>query len=75
MVAFPIIQQDDYFVYPPLTNLKMRQKDIGWVGTSEVKLELLDQNLADILAGKDEIKKPWRSLKKTALPLPALTNC
>ena len=53
-----IIQQDDYFIYPPQTNLRMRLKDIGWVGESEVRLELLDQNLGEILAGKDEIEKP-----------------
>ena len=53
-----ILQQDDYFVYPPLTNTKVRQKDISWVGTSEVRLDLLDQNLADILNGKEEIEKP-----------------
>lgn len=53
-----IIQQDDYFIYPPQTNLNRRLEDIGWVGTTEVRLDLLDQNLADILAGKDEIEKP-----------------
>lgn len=53
-----IIQQDDYFVYPPKTNAKMRRKDINHVGLSEVHLELLDQNLEDILKGKEEIGKP-----------------
>ena len=53
-----ILQQDDYFVHPPLTNTKVRQKDISWVGTSEVKLDLLDHNLADIHNGKEEIVKP-----------------
>jgi len=50
-----IIQQDDYFVYPPKTNAKMREKKISHVGLSEVRLELLNQNLRDILKGKDEI--------------------
>lgn len=53
-----ILQQDDYFVYPPHTNTKKREEDIGWVGMGEVKLDVLDQNLADIKAGKSEIKKP-----------------
>ena len=53
-----IIQQDDYFVYPPKTNAKMRRKDIDHVGLSEVHLELLDQNLEDILKEKEEIEKP-----------------
>ncbi len=53
-----IIQQDDYFIYPPQTNLKMRLKDNRRVGISEVRLELLDRNMLDILSGKDEIEKP-----------------
>ncbi len=53
-----IFQQDDYFHYPPKSNAKMRGKDINWVGTSEVKLDLLDQNLKDAIEGKDKIEKP-----------------
>ena len=53
-----IVQQDDYFVYPPKTNAEMRRKDINHVGLSEVRLDLLDRNLGDILKGKDEIEKP-----------------
>ena len=53
-----IIQQDDYFVYPPKTNAKMRRKDISHVGLSEVRLAVLDQNLHDIIDGKNEIDKP-----------------
>lgn len=53
-----ILQQDDYFVYPPITNAKMRKKDINHVGVSEVRLALLGQNLQDILNGKREIEKP-----------------
>jgi uridine kinase len=51
-----IIQQDDYFVYPPKTNAKMRRKDINHVGLSEVHLELLDQ--------KDRITKEITNLKE-----------
>jgi len=53
-----ILQQDDYFVYPPKTNSEMRKKDIGHVGLSEVRLSLLDQNLRDIIDGKNLIEKP-----------------
>lgn len=53
-----ILQQDDYFVYPPKTNADMRRKDIEHVGVTEVRVELLDQNLEDIAAGKTEIEKP-----------------
>ena len=27
-----ILQQDDYFVYPPRSNDRARREDIGWVG-------------------------------------------
>ena len=53
-----ILQQDDYFVYPPKTNAKMRRKDLSHVGTSEVKLSLIDRNLRDILDGATSIEKP-----------------
>ena len=53
-----ILQQDDYFVYPPRTNAEMRRKDISHVGASEVKLDVLDENLADIQAGKNQFVKP-----------------
>lgn len=53
-----IFQQDDYFVYPPKTNAEMRVKDINQVGTSEVKLDILDQNIKDAIEGKNEIEKP-----------------
>ena len=53
-----ILQQDDYFVYPPQTNAEMRRKDIDHVGMSEVHLDLLDQNLKDAITGQDSIIKP-----------------
>ncbi|MFC1932634.1 hypothetical protein ACFLXU_03260 [Chloroflexota bacterium] len=53
-----ILQQDDYFVYPPKTNAEMRRKDINHVGLTEVRLGLLDQNLKDVIDGKDKIVKP-----------------
>jgi uridine kinase len=53
-----ILQQDDYFKYPPQTNASMRKRDINHVGPSEVRLDLLDRNLGDIIKGKVDIKKP-----------------
>jgi len=53
-----IFGQDDYFVYPPKTNAAQREKDINWVGMQEVKLDLLDQNLIDVLEGKTKLTKP-----------------
>ena len=57
-LKFVILQQDDYFVYPPKTNAEMRRKDINHVGLTEVCLGLLDQNLKDVIDGKDKIVKP-----------------
>ncbi len=57
-VAAGILQQDDYFVYPPKTNHETRVADIGWVGTNEVHLDLLDAHLAAAVEGADSITKP-----------------
>jgi uridine kinase len=53
-----ILQQDDYFVYPPKTNDSTRRRDIDWVGPREVRLDLLDSHLATFLEGAEEIRKP-----------------
>jgi len=57
-IASVILQQDDYFVYPPKSNDKARRKDIGWVGPQEVRLDLLDEHLRQFLAGAESIEKP-----------------
>ena len=41
-----VLQQDDYFFYPPRTNHNRRVDDIAWVGTQEVNLKLLGDHLA-----------------------------
>ncbi len=53
-----ILQQDDYFVFPPKTNHEMRKKNIDQVGTYEVKLDFLDANLRSFKNGADSIYKP-----------------
>ncbi len=40
-----ILAQDDYFKLPPKSNHQKRLQDIGCVGPSEVKLDLLDQHV------------------------------
>lgn len=57
-VQSSILQQDDYFIHPPKTNDATRRKDISWVGSNEVKLDLLDQHLKAALDGADEVTKP-----------------
>ncbi len=46
-----ILQQDDYFVYPPRTNHEKRTEDIAWVGPQEVKLDLIEHNIDQIKSG------------------------
>lgn len=54
-----ILGQDDYFVLPPKKNTDKRQEDPDWLGPHiEVRLDLLEKNLKDAIAGKDEIVKP-----------------
>jgi uridine kinase len=53
-----ILQQDDYFVYPPLTNARVRLKDIHHVGPGEVKLDILNDNIRSIRAGQKSVEKP-----------------
>lgn len=53
-----ILQQDDYFTYPPRSNDSARRRDIGWVGPGEVRLDVLDANMKEFLEGKDAILKP-----------------
>ena len=53
-----IYQQDDYFVLPPKSNDAKRRQDISWVGTREVRLDLLDEHLEAARAGAEDVSKP-----------------
>ena len=53
-----ILQQDDYFVFPPKTNHEMRRRNIEQVGPYEVKLDFLDSNLRSFKQGETLIYKP-----------------
>lgn len=53
-----ILQQDDYFVYPPFTNDSRRREDIRRVGPQEVQLDWIDRNIRSIVDGTDSIEKP-----------------
>lgn len=54
----PLLQQDDYFVWPPRTNDRMRRQDIAHVGVSEVRMDLLDLHVGQIIHGASWITKP-----------------
>jgi uridine kinase len=53
-----ILQQDDYFIFPPKTNHEMRRRNLEQVGPSEVKLDFLDSNLRSFKRGENPIYKP-----------------
>ena len=58
-IAAVLLGQDDYFVLPPKSNDAKRREDDTWLGPHvEVRLDLLEGNLIDAVAGRDEIVKP-----------------
>ena len=62
-----ILQQDDYFVYPPKTNDAARRNDISWVGTQEVRLDLMDEHLEAFSKGTARIEKPLVDYEKDTI--------
>lgn len=58
-VTAVLLGQDNYFVLPPTSNDARRREDSDWLGPHvEVRLDLMEQNLVDAIAGVDEITKP-----------------
>jgi uridine kinase len=53
-----VLQQDDYFVFPPKTNHEMRRHNLAQVGPYEVKLDFMDSNLRSFKRGETPIYKP-----------------
>jgi uridine kinase len=53
-----ILHQDDYFKYPPKENALKRKQDIGWVGTGEVRIDLLEEHINKFQFGEKQITKP-----------------
>ena len=53
-----LLQQDDYFVFPPRTNHEMRRRNLEQVGPYEVKLDFLDANLRSFKRSESPIYKP-----------------
>lgn len=57
-VTAAVLQQDDYYVLPPAFNDAARRANFAWVGTTEVRLDLLDSHLHAAQEGADELVKP-----------------
>ena len=54
-----ILGQDDYFTLPPRSNDARRRQDREWLGPHvEVRMDVLDANLRDAVAGAPIIVKP-----------------
>ena len=53
-----VLQQDDYYVLPPKSNDAARRANFCWVGTTEVRLDLLDSHLQAAQEGASSIVKP-----------------
>ena len=53
-----VLQQDDYYVLPPMFNDAARRANFAWVGTTEVRIDLLDSHLEAAQNGEREITKP-----------------
>lgn len=52
-----VLQQDDYFVHPPISNDRARRQSIDWVGPGEVRLDLMEAHLQMFRAGA-RLSKP-----------------
>ena len=57
-VGAVVLQQDDYYVLPPKFNDAARRANFAWVGTTEVRLGLLDAHLEQAQSGASAIVKP-----------------
>ncbi len=57
-VTAVILQQDDYYVLPPRFNDAARRANLSWVGTTEVRINLLDSHLEAAWNGAPSITKP-----------------
>ena len=53
-----VLQQDDYYVLPPQFNDAARRANFAWVGTTEVRLDVLDSHLEAAQSGSTSITKP-----------------
>ncbi len=63
-----LLGQDDYFALPPHLNDAKRRRDSEWLGPHvEVKLDVMEQNLKDAIAGEDAVVKPLIDYEQTEI--------
>lgn len=59
-ISSVVLNQDNYFVLPPALNDARRKADPDWLGPhAEVRLDLIQKNISDALAGKKVILVPY----------------
>ncbi|BBB48653.1 uridine kinase family protein [Pelolinea submarina] len=69
-----VLGQDDYFVLPPYDNDARRREDPEWLGPHiEIKIDLLEGNLKDALAGADKINKPLIDYNRNTIETETIT--
>ena len=63
-----ILCQDDYFRLPPKTNYWKRRSDIAWVGTGEVRLDLIESHVRALREHPDKpLSKPLMMFEEDAV--------
>jgi uridine kinase len=53
-----VIGQDDYYKKPPKTNSAYRKQHMDWVGSNEVKIDVMNANAVSFREGATEVTKP-----------------
>lgn len=67
-IAAQILGQDDYFVLPPRSNDNKRREDPQWLGPHvEVRMDLLEKNIIDVIKGENKITKPLIDYQKNEI--------
>lgn len=53
-----VLGQDDYYQKPPKTNAAYRKEHMDWVGSNEVKIDVMNANAVAFREGATEVVKP-----------------
>lgn len=69
-----ILGQDDYFKLPPHSNHRKRKNDSDWVGTGEVKLQLMDEHIKSLLHDHALLEKPLIDFKNNSIGSETVTG-
>ncbi|MFK7973052.1 MAG: uridine kinase [Bacteroidia bacterium] len=59
-----ILHLDNYFKLPPKDNHNKRKRDLSWVGTKEVCMDLLQSHIQQFLLNKEKVVAPSVDYKK-----------